>query len=242
MHKSILALAAIVAAGTLVQAPAAQASGLRIGLGFGVPMLVRPAIADSSILRRAEEAQRRVDARERQVLSGGRTTSGSKNSAAVEVKRQAAAAAAKARAEKLAAEAEAKRQARADAAAAAKAKNGVQMAKPASLPSVAAAPSAAAPMLVPTGDKVLDAAQEQQKAKAEQLLKSLAKPAAQQPSQGGSDVSPLDTGAPAAPTTVKVVAPAQTAPAAPAKVAPTGGECRRFIPGAGITVKVSCTE
>ena len=60
--------------------------------------------------------------------------------------------------------------------------------------------------------------------------------------QSGSDGSPFDTGAavaPVGPATVKVVAPANRV--GPAKEA-SAGECLRFIPGAGVTVKVSCSE
>jgi colicin import membrane protein len=262
MQKSILVIAAVVAAATLVKAPAAEARGLRIGFGFGLPF-ARPARADDSILRRAEEAQRRVNARERQVLSGGRSHYSSHSAAAIHASRQAAA---KARAEKAAQAAEAARQARlaaaaakAEAAAQAKARKAIQTAKPATLPNVAAAPAAAAPIVLPAGDKALEAAQLEQKQKAEQVLKSLAKPAvapvapaAETRRQAGSEVSPLDTGVPAAPVapaTVKVVAPAAapaivpaSAPAAAPIPAAPAAECLRFIPGAGVTVKVPCSE
>lgn len=247
MKKSILIIAAAVAAVTMIKAPAAEARGLRIGFGFGVPF-ARPGMADPSILRRAEEAQQRVNARERQVLSGRR--SGAHNAEALAAKRAAAAAATRERAEKRAQAAEAKRQARLAAAAAkaegkSKARTTVatkKVGKAAALPNVAAAvPAMAAP--VSDGDKALEAAQTEQKQKAEKVLRSLAKPAAPAPvqRQAGSDASPLDTGAPVAPVapkSVKVVAPSAAPAAAPAPA----GECLRFIPGAGITVKVSCSE
>lgn len=263
MKKSILALAAVVALANVANAPVAEARGFRIGFGFGVPFGHRPMMADPTILQRAQEANERVKARERQVMMGGRYQSNGVTarmrheqvSAAREAHRQAAMAAAKARAEKLAAAAEARRQAQAaaiaaKAEAAAKAKKNVQIAKPAVVPTMAAVPAAVAPVSL-TGDKRLDVAQDEQKAKADELLKSIAKPTAaptaQLPRQAGSDVSPFDTGAPVAPVAPAVVTLAPpveikpVAPVAPAKPAPAA-ECLRFIPGAGITVKVSCSE
>jgi hypothetical protein len=107
--------------------------------------------------------------------------------------------------------------------------------------------------MVPTaaisGDRQLDAAQQRQNAKAEEVLKTLSKPVSTPAApvapvvrQSGSDASPFDTGAavaPVAPATVKSVVPAATT--APAKEA-SAGECLRFVPGAGVTIKVSCSE
>lgn len=247
MKKSILVLAAVAAVATLAQAPAADAGGLRIGFGFGVPLGGRVGMADPSILRRAAEANERVQAREREAMYGRRTVVVVKPNPrhlqaaqAREAKRQEAAAAA-----------EAQRQARIAADAkveAANAKKKVLAAKPSVAP--ASAPIVvAAPAMVLSGDRQLDAAQQQQKAKADDLLKALAKPAetpaapaAAPVRQAGSDASPFDTGAavaPVAPATIKTVVPAATP--VPAKEA-SAGECLRFIPGAGVTIKVSCSE
>jgi hypothetical protein len=235
MKKSILIIAAAIAAVTVAKAPAAEARGLRIGVGFGVPF-TRPEVADTSILRRAEEAQRRVDARERQVSSGRR--SGAQSAEARAAKREAVAAAARVRAEKRAQSAEAKRQARqASAAARAEGKGRTAVAvkrvgNAAAMPGVAAAaaPVTAAP--ANGGERALEAAQAREKQKAEKVLQSLAKPAAPAQRQAGSDAQPKETAAPVAAKPVK----AGGTNAAPA------GECLRFIPGAGVTVKVSCTE
>lgn len=260
MKKSILVLAAIVATATLVKAPAAEARGLRIGIGFGSPFGARFGRADPTILERAAEANQRVNAREREVLYGRRTVIISRpvvrHEQAREAKRQeAAAAAAKARTERIVAAAEAQRQAKLSAAArahAAEIKKTITVTKSATAPVVIAAPAVAAPAAALTGDKLLDAAQQKQNAKAEEVLKSIAKPgeapvvpdAAQPVRQSGSDVAPFDTGspvAPVAPATVRVVAPAAVPPAATVKNSPAA-ECLRFIPGAGVTVKVSCSE
>ncbi len=253
MKKSILVLAAIAAAVSFAKAPAAEAGGLRIGFGFGVPFGARIGKADPSILRRAQEANERVQAREREVLSGRRVVVSPKPS----IRHSQAAQAREAKRQEAAAAAEAKRQARIAAAAAA-AKSETANVKKKSV-QVAAKPPVAVPVTAPanpgvtlSGDRQIDAAQQAQKAKADDILKTLNKPgtppasstAAAAPAvrQSGSDASPFDTGAavaPVAPSTVKVVAPAPRV--GPAKEA-TAGECLRFIPGAGVTVKVSCSE
>lgn len=258
MKKSILVLAAVAAVATLAQAPAAEARGLRIGFGFGVPFGGRVGMADPSILRRAQDANERVQAREREVIHGRRAVAVARPS----IRHEQAAQAREAKRQEAAAAAEAKRQARVAAAAAAKVetanskKKNVQVAKPAvapaSAPIVVAAPAAVVPTAAISGDRQLDAAQQRQNAKADEVLKTLAKPtaapAATVPSaapvvrQSGSDASPFDTGAavaPVAPATVKSVVPA--AATAPAKEA-SAGECLRFVPGAGVTIKVSCSE
>jgi hypothetical protein len=247
MKKSMLVLAAVAAAVTFAKAPVAEAGGLRIGFGFGVPFGARVGKADPSILRRAQDANERVQSREREVLSGRKPG----------VRHEQAAQAREAKRREAVAAAEAKRQAR--IAAAAKAETGnakkskVQVAArpPVAAPAVIASPvsGAAAPL---SGDRQIDAAQQAQKAKADDLLKALAKPSTTPATstagvkpvarQSGSDASPFDTGAavaPIAPATVKVVAPATSTTAAKEV---TTGECLRFIPGAGVTVKVSCTE
>lgn len=247
MKKSILVLAAVVAAVSFAKAPVAEAGGLRIGFGFGVPFGARIGRADPSILRRAQEANDRVQAREREVLSGRRVVVSPKPS----IRHEQAAQAREAKRQEAAAAAEAKRQARLAAAAKVEAakdkKKNVQIAaKP---PVVAPVTPSAAPL---SGDRQIDAAQQEQKAKADDVLKALSKPGttpapsttavAPAVRQSGSDASPFDTGAavaPVAPATVKVVAP--PARVAPAKEA-SSGECLRFIPGAGVTVKVSCSE
>ena len=254
MKKSILALAAIAAAGLMGQAPEAEAQsrGLRIGVGFGSVYSARPSWADPTILQKAEAAQERVRERERRVMAGGRQQASSnsnpgRTSVGRDARRQAAAAAAKAKAEKLAAAAEARRQAQA-AAAAARVQSNTQTAKPSVAPGVAATPIAATPSI--TGDRQLDAAQAQQKAKADEVLKAMhrpvgaAAPAVQPARQSPSEAAQMETTSSSTTSSaaVRVVAPttSSTATAAPAK--PIAAECLRFIPGAGVTVKVSCSE
>lgn len=110
----------------------------------------------------------------------------------------------------------------------------------------AAGKAETAPVAVISGDRQPDAAQQQKKAKAEDASKGLAKTALKTAApivtpvrQAGSDATPFDTGAAVAPTMVKQVSPAATA--VPAKEA-SAGECLRYIAGAGVTIKVSCSE
>ena len=64
MKKSILLAAIAITASAVAQVETAEARGLRIGFGFGVPFAARP-IADPTILQRAEQMQQRRAARER---------------------------------------------------------------------------------------------------------------------------------------------------------------------------------
>lgn len=216
MNKAILVLAAALATGTLAQPQAAEASGLRIGFGFGIPFATRPQIADPSILENAERAKQRRIARERGSASPEQRPSSTANAAAAKREKQAAA-----------------REAQRQAAAAAK----VQAAKP-----IQTAKPVTAPVL-PQADKATVAAQAQQRKKADDLLTSLKPTAAITPRQAGGETAPAEVAVPGpvAPP-VKVVEPPVKV-AAPVVSAPiVTGECRRFIPGAGVTVSVSCSE
>lgn len=232
MKKSILVLAAIAAVATFAQAPAAEAGGFRIGFGFGVPFGARLGLADPSILQRATEANERVKARERAALYGGSSVTAGRPSNRREQAEQARLA---------------KRPvgiAAAGKAETADTKKNVQVARQAGAPVVAAG-LVAAPAVV-AGDRQPDAAQQQQTPRTQPVVKTSATPratpaapAALPVRQAGSDASPLDTAAAVAPTMVKQVAPAATA--VPAKEA-SAGECLRYIAGAGVTIKVSCSE
>lgn len=221
MRKSIIVLAAALLAGTVANASTADARGLRIGLGFGVPFspaFGRVAGPDPSILERAE--RRRV-----QNLRA--------NDGAAHERRQAA----KARAEKLAVAKEAQREAGA-------AKKQSQLAK-AAIVVPAVAPVAAA--AIPAEERSLEVAQEQQRAKAELLLKSLS---TSSPQAGPSTaavtsapprvaVAPIVEREPVpAPVVTPIAAPSASAPAK----ATMSGDCKRFIPGAGVTISVPCSE
>lgn len=233
MKKSILVLAAIAAVATFAHAPAAEAGGFRIGFGFGVPFGARLGLADPSILQRATEANERVKARERAALYGGSSAAAAKSSMRREQAEQARLA---------------KRSvgiAAAGKAETADTKKNVQVARPSGA-AVVAPVVIAAPVAVISGDRQPDAAQQQKKAKAEDASKGLSKPALKTAApiatpvrQAGSDATPFDTGAAVAPTMVKQVSPAATA--VPAKEA-SAGECLRYIAGAGVTIKVSCSE
>lgn len=239
MRKSILVLAAIVAAGTVVQSQTADARGLRVGFGYGMGSGGLSPLADSSILERARRQQEKN-------AGGGRSYQSApvQHSNRAAERRRAAAlavaaaaerrnAAAQARADKIAAERQA---ARAAEAAAARRKVDVVKA-PVTAPVTSLAPAVA------TGDKALEAAQQEQRAKAEELLRKLN---GQPAKTAEPSVAPVvvPTAAPEVAPQVKstpariVVAPAAKPVAAPAST----GECRRFIPGAGVTVSVSCSE
>lgn len=228
MSKSII-LAAAIAAVALTQAPSVEARGLRVGIGFGSggpSPLADPTIlhgADRIKERQAQRRQAAAAARERQHQA----------TAARESQRQAAQAAEAKRREAAAEAAEARRRE-----AAAKAKRPVETARP----NVAALPTPAAPLA--GGDRTLESAQDEQRAKAEQLLKSLGRPAPTPTAAPAPAVAPPPAAvgpvSPAEPAPVQVV-PVVVPSTAPAK-APASGECRRFIPGAGITVKVPCSE
>lgn len=237
MKKSILVLAAVAAVATFAQAPAAEAGGFRIGFGFGVPFGARLGLADPSILRRATEANERVKARERAALYGGSSAAAAKSNMRREQAEQARLA---------------KRPvgiAAAGKAETADTKKNVQVARPSGAPVVAAGLVAASAVVVPAavaGDRQTDAAQHQQTLRVQPVVKTSATPratpaapAALPVRQAGSDASPLDTGAAVAPKMVKQVSPAATA--VPAKEA-SAGECLRYIAGAGVTIKVSCSE
>ena len=255
MRKSILVLASVVAVGAMAYNSAAEARGLRIGLGFGVPF-GRSGLADPTILQRAEQ---RVE--ENRYRRAGRV-----REVVIIDRRQAAFSAARARQEKaavLAAAASAKReaaaaqaQARADKVAAAKAeaRKASLAAKPATLPTQVAAP-AVNPAALTGGDTALLAAQQQQKAKADEMLKSLERPGqASAPDAERSRAPPGRLRRDAvrygcADGAVRSgcgqgYGSGSADPGsrrAPAKSAPAG-DCRRFIPAAGITMTVPCTE
>ncbi len=237
MKKSILVLAAIASVATFAQAPAAEAGGFRIGFGFGVPFGGRLGLADPSILQRATEANERVKARERAALLGrssvivGRPGIRREQAEQARLAKRPAGIAAAGKAET------------------ADTKKNVQVARPSGAPVVAAGLVAAPAVVVPAavgGDRQPEAAQQQQTPRVQPVVKTSATPRATPAAptalpvrQAGSDASPLDTGAAVAPTTVKPVPPAATA--GPAKEA-SAGECLRYIAGAGVTIKVSCSE
>ena len=218
MRKSILALTAVLAAATVAQSNPADARGM--GGGFGIafsPVFGRHTGPDPSILARAERMRHYQAARDRAAYSYERRREAAIAIAAARARaHQAAALAAAIKAEKKAAAALALRQSRIV----------VKQAAPVQIGNAAiAVPAvAAAGILAPaTEDRQIEAAQQQQQAKAENLLKV------------------LSTRAPA-----KVVAAPVSAPAAKAEVEvarpATSGECKRFIPAAGITITVPCSE
>jgi hypothetical protein len=232
VRKSII-LAAAIAVAALTQSAVADARGLRIGVGFGAGSgsggpspLADPTILQNAQRIKERQAQRRQDA-------------------------AAAAAAARERRSQAAAAREARRQA--ERAAQSKRREAAAKASPPAVaprPNVVAVPATPAPAAMTGSDKAMEAAQEEQRAKAEQILKALerARPTAVpataaapvvQPPRQAEVVAPAPAG-PAEPARVQVV-PVPASTSVPAK-APQGGECRRFIPGAGVTVKVSCSE
>lgn len=233
MRKTILALAAVLAAGSFAQIDAAEARGLRIGLGFGVPLGPNSfGRADPTILERAHRQNEINKRREAQILAGERRRAATSTiSAAAERRRAAAAHAAKVKAER--AEKVAAAKAAAKAAKETKAAKRIE-AEP--TPSQVARVPAAAPVASGSDNDELRKAQDQQRAKAEQLLKSLDRPAGK--------TAPVTTAAPA-PAIVPVDKPVTkvSAPATPTKApAAATGDCKRFVPGAGVTISVPCSE
>ena len=259
MRKSILALTLALAAGASSLSTSADARGLRIGLGFGVPFAhssggLSP-LADSSILERANRAQHQAEARRRAVLSGERQydaaaaararANAAAAAAASERKRDAAAASAAERRREAAAE-EAQRRSRVvERVVVEKPRKGSQTAKaPAVMP--AAVPAAVTPVAaMPDENRALETAQQQQRDKAERLLKSLSPATAPVETTTLPAKSAVLPATEQAPLVTQVVAPVAAPVTAPARVEPAKpvtGECKRFIPGAGVTISVPCSE
>lgn len=214
MNKSILVLAAVAAAAvSFFSAPSAEARGLRFGIGFAPAFGAQFNRADPTILQRASEANQRIIARERGMYYGSRTVVVSRPNIAAQR-------AAEAR--------EARRQA---AAAAARAK----------AEKLAAAAEAKRLARIKTVEKTTIAKSQVPAAAAAVVAAPVAATVLSQP-------APVETKVVATPVSVNAATPIEPAPvatvpasAAPAKAA-SSAECLRFIPGAGVTVKVSCTE